>query len=329
MKEIIKKIVPAKAIQWLRRMKYSVEVRREAKFVKRKVLRYSITFNRDRNASLARLMIRAHVLEKGITMPERRLGFGYGRVRELIGMARKHMSVFGADDAFFQAVLADLKQYQDIHKEAGFQLPEDITKGIDALLPSLVADGENCFAVSREEFFKPSADFAEFAKSRHSVRWFSDTPVDEDKLMDAIRLAQTAPSACNRQATRVKIVASEEGKKLCQALQHGNRGFGDKADKWLLVTSELGDWSHDQVDMVYIDAGIFTMNLLYALHYYGFVACTLNAHIEVPKREELYKGLGIPESELLAAFIVIGNPAESFMVPRSHRLKVEDIVRKV
>lgn len=147
--------------------------------------------------------------------------------------------------------------------------------------------------------------------------------------MEAIRLAQTAPSACNRQATRVKIISSEKGKKLCQSLQHGNRGFGDKADKWLLVTTELGDWAHNQVEMGYIDAGIFTMNLLYALHYYGFVACTLNAHLEVSQRKELYKGLGIPESELPAAFIVIGNPAKSFMVPKSSRLSLDDIVQEI
>lgn len=329
MKKILKKIIPAKVIEWLRRLKYLPEICREAKYIRKKVLRFSMTFNKDRNSCLAGLMIRSHVLEKGITMPERRLGFGYARVRGIIKRARKCVKLFGADSVFVQAAIADLKQYQGIHKEADFQLPEDIVSGIDSLLPLLAVEGENCFMTTREEFFKPCPDFADFAKSRHSVRWFDDSPVDEGKLMEAIRLAQTAPSACNRQATRVKIISSEKGKKLCQSLQHGNRGFGDKADKWLLVTTELGDWAHNQVEMGYIDAGIFTMNLLYALHYYGFVACTLNAHLEVSRRKELYKGLGIPESELPAAFIVIGNPAKSFMVPKSSRLSLDDIVQEI
>lgn len=329
MRKLIKKIIPAKVIEWLRQLKYAPAICREANYIKKKVRRFSMTFNKGRNSDLAGLMIRSHVLEKGITMPERRMGFGYARVRDIIKKTRKCVKLYGTDSVFVQAALADLKQYQDIHNEVGFQLPEDIVKGIDSLLPNLSVEDTNCFMTTREEFFKPCADFAEFAKSRHSVRWFDDSPVDEEKLMAAIRLAQTAPSACNRQAIRVKIISSEEGKKLCQSLQHGNRGFGEKADKWLLVTTELGDWAHNQVEMGYIDAGIFTMNLLYALHYYGFVACTLNAHLEVSRRKELYKGLGIPESELPAAFIVIGNPAKSFMVPKSSRLSLDDIVQEI
>lgn len=329
MKKLIKKIIPAKAIEWLRQLKYTPEICREAKYIKKKVRRFAMTFNKGCNSDLAGLMIRSHVLEKGITMPERRMGFGYARVRDIIKKARKCVKLYGTDSVFVQAALADLKQYQDIHNEAGFQLPEDIVKGIDSLLPNLSVEGTNCFMTTREEFFKPCTDFAEFARSRHSVRWFDDSPVDEGKLVEAIRLAQTAPSACNRQAIRVKIISSEKGKKLCQSLQHGNRGFGEKADKWLLVTTELGDWAHNHVEMAYIDAGIFTMNLLYALHYYGFVACTLNAHLEVSKRKELYDGLGIPESELPAAFIVIGNPVKSFMVPKSRRLNVDDIIQVI
>ena len=325
----LRKILPPSVIQWLIRLRFLPEIHREIKYLKRKVLRFSMTFDHKRGSLLSDIMIRSHVLEKGITMPERRLGFGYDRVRALISKVKKYLDQYGAEEVFLQAAIADLKQYRDIHVEAGFQLPEDIDKGISSFLPFLVVDDANCFVTTREEYFKPCDNFADFAESRHSVRWFADSPVDEDKLMAAIHLAQTAPSACNRQSTRVKIVSSDAGKLLCQSLQHGNRGFGDKADKWLLITTDLGDWPHNNVEMAYIDAGIFTMNLLYALHHYGFVACTLNAHMDIPKREELYKGLGVPESELLAAFIIVGNPAESFMIPKSRRLDVKDIVQVI
>ena len=36
-----------------------------------------------------------------------------------------------------------------------------------------------------------------------------------------------------------------------------------------------------------------------------------------------------PPSEVPVVFIVIGNPAEEFMVPQSRRLKAEDIVQKI
>lgn len=125
-------------------------------------------------------------------------------------------------------------------------LPNDISEGINNLLQFLIIEDDgNCYITSKNDFFRKTNDFAEFATSRHSIRWYDNTPIEEDKLIAAIKLAQTAPSACNRQATRVIIVSSPELKKLCCSIQNGNRGFGEKADKWLLITSELGDWSHN------------------------------------------------------------------------------------
>ena len=159
----------------------------------------------------------------------------------------------------------------------------------------------------KKDFFASTNDFASFAESRHSIRWFSDELVNNDKLVAAIKLAQTAPSACNRQATKVKIITSEEGKRLCCSLQNGTRGFGEHADKWLLITTEVGAWSHMHHTSGILDGGIFIMNLLYALHYYGIVACPLNAHLNIKDRKNTAKKLGYSESETPIAFIVIGN----------------------
>ena len=60
--------------------------------------------------------------------------------------------------------------------------------------------------MSDTQYFATTADFRAFAQSRHSVRWFSDATVDLGVIKQAISIAQTAPSACNRQATRVKII---------------------------------------------------------------------------------------------------------------------------
>ena len=215
----------------------------------------------------------------------------------------------------------------DVHQAANFDLPNDIRSGIEGLAIFLKNTDDNCYKVTKDSYFTHSNNFEEFANSRHSVRWFDNTPVDEAKIVAAVKLAQTAPSACNRQATRVKIVSSDEGKALCCSLQNGNRGFGDGADKWLLLTTELGDWAPHHVQAGYIDAGIFAMNLLYALHDQGLVACTLNAHLNPSEREQLRKGLGYPESEEPVVFIIVGNPAEEFAVPKSRRLPVECIIQ--
>ena len=329
MKQYFRKLIPQSLYDWMKRMKYQKEVNRENRYQNEKLLHFSSIFSENRNTALATLTIVSHVLEKGITMPNRRLGFGYERVRDIIERCSGIITRYGADFVELQSALADLKQYLDIHLDAEFELPKDIVEGIEKLSPYLKINDGNCFTTTREDFFKQTNDFAEFAQSRHSVRWFDESPVDMDKLMAAIKLAQTAPSACNRQATRVKIVESHEHKKLCYSMQNGNRGFGDKADKWLLITSELGDWSHNYPWDPYLDAGIFTMNLLYALHYYGIVACTLNAHLSIEQREELQQKLGYPESEVPVVFIAIGNPSKEFMVPKSRHLNTADIIQTI
>ena len=263
----IKELLPKWLKQWLKIQINRPALNKEIKYIKRKIVKFSSTYIRTKNTSLADLLILSHVLEKGITMPERRNGFGYERVRTIIVLCNNIISQWGAEYVEVQAALSDLKQYYDMHKDANFQLPDDIVDGIEKLIPQLKNNDENCFVATKSDYLKQYTDFSEFAKSRHSVRWFDNTPVDDEKLLAAIKLAQTAPSACNRQATRVKIILSPEGKKLCCELQNGNRGFGDKADKWLLITTELGDWAHTDIASAYIDAGIFTMNLLYALHY--------------------------------------------------------------
>lgn len=327
MKQYLRRLIPQSIYDWMKRAKYQKDIHNENRYQDYKLLHFSSTFINDKNCALATLTIVSHVLEKGITMPNRRYGFGYERVRDIIDRCNGIIKRYGSDYVELQASLADLKQYNDIHKEAKFELPSDITDGIENLIPYLKVNDENCYTTTKELFFEKTDNFEDFAKSRHSVRWYADTPVDEEKLLAAIRLAQTAPSACNRQATRVKIISTPEMKKLCYTMQNGNRGFGDRADKWLLITSELGDWSHNYRFDPYLDAGIFTMNLLYALHYYGIVACTLNAHLTTEQRDVLQKKLGYPESEVPVVFIAIGNPADEFMVPKSRLLGVESVVQ--
>lgn len=328
MADIYKKLIPSNLYVLLKRIKYSFKMRPILRYNKKRNLYYSIEMHQEKCSCLANLMILTHVLQKGITMPNRRLGFGYDRVRSVIKQSNMIINKWGYNSIELQSALADLNQYKMIHDNADYILPKDIDDGICSLLNYLTLKDENCYSISKEEYFKPYSDFAEFANSRHSIRWYSAESVDINIIKNAIELAQTAPSACNRQATRVKIISSPEAKKLCCSLQNGNRGFGEMADKWLLITTEMSAWSCNYIHAGYIDAGIFIMNLLYALHYNGLVACTLNAHLTPVQSEQLQKKLGYPPTESPVAFIAIGRPTDSFMVPKSRRMDVNDIIQE-
>lgn len=326
MKKYLKIILPIWCRRRLKCIAYSIKLMPEYAYWFWRDLWYSNIY-RNKKSELAGLMINSHVLEKGITMPHRRNGFGYERVRSIIKRCKLAISEYSAEHIEIQSTLQDIDQYLQIHKDVGFKLPDDIQNGAEEILKYKNQETAKCFYSSPSKFFKSTIDFCEFAKSRHTCRWYSKTPVDREDLIMAIHLAQTAPSACNRQSTKVYVIDSKEKKSQVIALQNGNRGFGESADKIILITSDMRFWSFKHRTSAYLDAGIFTMNLLYSLHYYKICACTLNASLSIKKRKLLHDIVGYSKSEIPMVFISIGKAPEVLMIAGSQRLRTEQIYK--
>lgn len=276
---------------------------------------------------LSALLVDSHVIEKGLTMPNRRYGFGQDKVRTVIKNCSRALKTCSQDSIQIQTTLDDLNEYLSIHEKAKYTLPNDIVSGIKELLPYRLNNNEkNCYDFKKEEFFRPYNTFEEFAHSRHTVRNYSGDPVSLDVLKKCVELAQTAPSACNRQSTRVKIIASQKIKEFIIEAQNGNRGFGQFVDKVIMITGERSAYDLYVRQSMYLDAGIFTMNLLYALHANKICACTLNAHFTPSKIKEIQEKMNLPKSEVPVVFIVVGNAPDEFRVAKSQRIKTDDIL---
>lgn len=265
-----------------------------------------------------------HSVEKGITMPNRRYGFGYGVVRLLISLCNEYQTKYGTEKDAFQIALDDLREYLQIHKEASFELPKDIEGGITKLMTFKTGVNVDCKSVTKEEFFAYT-DFASFAHSRHTCRWFSDEEISDETIRSVIELANTAPSACNRQSVRVKCVSGDKKNEIL-GMQNGNRGFGDHINKLLVVTFLQPSWEYDIQSAGYLDAGIYTMNILYALHYHQLCACTLNAHLEVKNISKVQQILNLSPLEVPTVFIGIGKPLEKMMIAKSERIGIDNVL---
>ena len=75
---------------------------------------------------------------------------------------------------------------------------------------------------------------------------------------------------------------------------------------------------------VYIDGGMYAMNLLYALHYNQIAACILNCS-HTPEKDELLRNIcGIKDSENFIAMIACGIPPERFKIAISRRYERSD-----
>src|SRR5690606_36699867 len=67
--------------------------------------------------------------------------------------------------------------------------------------------------------------FMDVVFSRRSVREFTDTPVANEDIQRAVRIAMQAPSVCNRQPVRIHQFEDVKALKAALDLQGGFRGF--------------------------------------------------------------------------------------------------------
>lgn len=300
----------------------------------RMYVRYSNGFfcNDNKKKILDYLIVFYHPIEKGLAMPDLRLGFGKERVEKVIGLCNEYVRKYKD----FPNVLIDaievIAEYDQLHKSHNYRLDEDLQKHIDELLikfPNITASSQLSFDCN-DFFVKSKSPFPDFASSRRSLRDYdTKQTVDEKILKSAVDLAITAPSTCNRQSVKVHLVKDKELVKQVLSMQSGNRGFGHRVDKVLIITSDLQSWNvPGERFSPYIDGGIFAMNLLYALHYYHIGACPLNWSENVESNKKLHQLLGIPNHEIVIMMICCGMAPKEFKIVRSKRKSLNDILEE-
>ena len=324
MKVMVRRCLPKGLIQVVKVVIYSCKLLPYyAYWLKRDVLNSNI-FESEKN-DLTGLLVAGHVIEKGLTMPEGRLGFGFARVRDLISRCKMFVNKYPAGTVELEAAINDLSQYLKLHESNNYRLPKDIVDSIKKLQANQVFKSRGCQEINREDFFRATSTFYEFAHQRHTVRWYSESEIDRDVLIKAIDLATTAPSACNKQSVKVYVIEKPDLKRDVLNIQTGNRGWGHRANKLLLLTSDMNCWNFQFRTSAFLDGGIFTQNLLYSLHYYKIAACTMNAELSPKAIEKLRRIIGFKESEIPIDFIAIGIPPETFKYAGSQRIDVKKI----
>ena len=280
---------------------------------------------------LGQIIAEYHVIEKGLTMQDMRLGFGKNILMDLINHCELYSTRYEAINEQFLYAIRVIKEYEYVHKINNYLLEKDVKDKITKILLQydnvIKSDQIN---ISKVEYFKyTESSFDDFSNSRHSVRSFSGI-VDIEKIKLAIKLAQNSPSACNRQPNRVYILQNKNIINSVLATQSGNRGFGHQADKIIILTVELGVFlSLSERNDAYVNGGIYAMNLLYALHFYKIGACALNWCAMPEKDKELRKIIEIPESEIVILLIACGEVPDEFKLAASFRNDYTKILKVI
>lgn len=327
MKQILKKMIPEYYL-------YLKNILPMYLYDAKRFYKYS-SFNSNKNDEvniMADIIRLSHSLEKGLTMPAFRPGFGVKVLKNLVEKILEYNNIYDKSNHQILHAVGVIYDYEQVHAEIDFNIDEKAIKVISRLKSEFKeAKPVQQKKITKEEFFSNvNSNFEKFSKSRASIRDYSNEPLDINDLIEAIKISQSAPSACNRQSSRVYIYTDKERIKKILEIQGGNRGFGHLSDKLIIITSSLGVWAglHERYQS-YIDGGIFAMNILYALHFKKIVGCILNCSIS-PKKDKMLRDIcQIDKSENFIAMVSCGNPQEEIKIAVSKRFKTSEILKIV
>ena len=149
-------------------------------------------------------------------------------------------------------------------------------------------------------------DFLELVRSRYSCRSYQPQSVEQEKLEYVMECVRLAPSACNKQPWRFRIVSSEEGRKgLCECYE----GEWFRSAPLYIVASVLHDEEWVRGDGKHhgdIDVAIAVEHLCLAAAQQGLGTCWVcNFDVERCKRV-----LSLAANEEPTVLIPIGYPAD-------------------
>lgn len=168
-------------------------------------------------------------------------------------------------------------------------------------------------------------NFLELAKQRYSVRSFKDQPIEENKLAAVLEAGRIAPTACNNQPQRIKVITSAED--LAKVDECTRYRFGapcvllvcyDKSVSWIR--------KFDGANSGEIDASIAATHLMMAAWEAGLGSCWV-MYFDPAKIAEL---LCLPDNIAPVAMLPIGYPGADAKPANGHFTKkpLDDMLLK-
>lgn len=273
----------------------------------------------------ADLRIRTHAIEKGMSIGSARVGFGQPKVLALIDDLFLYIRRFPSVQ--IDEAICVIEQYISYNNSHGCDVPEvkkrynQLKEVYQKLTPMSV--GINM--LERDDVQKAAgASFDIFSQSRYSIRDFDkNTVVAIDDIITAIDIARKTPSACNRQPARAHIYKGEKAHRLLD-FQGGCKGFLEDMQYAVMITADMRYYFINERHQMYVDGGLFAMDLLLSLHYKGVATIPLTTSFKSMKTRRLCKMFDIPLYEVPIMIIGVGAFKDRYKVAVSHRNPVED-----
>lgn len=266
-----------------------------------------------------------HRLEKSLSLSGRTPGHGRGAVHELLAFLRPLVlsgHTLNYQEAVGLKVLSEFIKAEAPHSDYSAQ-QAFLASASDIAATEGGANIVDCVDIAKGKLADPAA----FFESRHSIRDFTPQAIDDACLAQAVSLAMCTPSVCNRQGWHVYRTSDRSTIAKALSLQNGNHGFSERIPTLLIVTADLNafDTSAERYQH-WIDGGMFTMSLVWALHAMGLGSCCLNWSKGVGDDVTFRKRFNITGNHTILTMMAVGNIPETVSVCASPRTPIESII---
>lgn len=282
------------------------------------------------NRIAAELIRNTHSIEKGLSIENPRLGFGHKKQEDMMRLIKvlknsnseyHKESIKMAIDALYEYIIFhENKNYTD-------EFIEKLRKFVEENETDTNYKYGGVQRINKKDMDFDIEEIERFFNTRHSIRDFEKSEVDNSKLRKALELAQRSPSACNRQGVRAYVLSKEQFKQMDGWLD-GIGGFADKVNKYVLITSKLTSYRDEESCQHIVSASMYAAYLSLTLHLYGLGACVVQRAVTYSKKwKDLRKKWRIPDDEQAICILSVGNLKQSYTVPISHRLQNNEMIK--
>ncbi len=294
------------------------------KFIENNLASHGISLSREKMRSS--ILMQAHVIEKGLSLSYVKPWFGQSKIVKLIGDTKDYYTKFN-DQKILYWVVSILQAYMDFNK-GNKDTPTVIIEQFYSL-KSLLGDyhDENLkggFVMTQKQTDLSDFDYYKFVSSRHSVRSFTGETIDISLIHEALRIAETTPSACNRQPWYNYVITGKSTILDILSIQRGSRQFKEQVAALIITASSAHFFFKNEFNQMYFNSGLYAMNLLFALHAEGLGTIPLNMGLGKKELDSICKICGIPSTQMPISMIAIGVLPKEYKYAKSARFSYRD-----
>ena len=275
-------------------------------------------------------VIHTHTLEKGMEHFELR-PFAVKKTAYIIDLIKRQSKYEGFEKKFaYINGVNSLRAYKTIYEEHNWKDKNEYKTVTEFLknYENVEKQKAGAYILTKKELENDyKIDYLKFVKSRHSTRNYKKEPLKIEDVKAAVEMAKYSASACNRQYIKLHYYPTGKMKDNVIKYALGKGGlYLDGVNTFIITFDVNGLTGAGERNQGYFNAGLYSTNLVNALHSLGIGTCFIQFANSVKEEDALKKMNDIPEYERIAVILFAGYYDEKSIFAVSPRKDVNELL---